>query len=127
MRSLLLTAVCGLCLVWSRDLRADEKGYQKQVAVQAATRIDWVFAVANQSPAEVPADWLPKYESKEQQYELFVPPNYNPAQGAPLILFISPGKEPTGLAQWKSVCEEHGLVFASPYEAGNDCDTRERV
>lgn len=120
-------ALCALCLSLPTVSRAADKGHQKQVSVQAATRIDWVFAVANQSPAEPPADWLPKYDSKQQTYELFVPPNYKAAQAAPLVLFISPSKQPTGLAQWRSVCEEHGAIFVSPYDAGNDCDTRERV
>jgi predicted esterase len=123
----MLLAACGLSLAWISNGVAAEKGHQKQVAVQAATRIDWVFAVANQSPAEPPADWLPKYDSTQQKYELYVPQKYNPAQPAPLILFISPGKQPTGLAQWKSICDEQGLIFASPFDAGNDCETRQRV
>lgn len=102
-------------------------GHQKQVPVQAATRIDCVFPLANQSPAEPPADWLPKYDSTKQKYELFVPQSYKPTQPTPLILFISPAKQPLGLAQWKAVCEEHGAIFASPYDAGNDCETRQRV
>ncbi|QDU28676.1 hypothetical protein ETAA8_37790 [Anatilimnocola aggregata] len=122
-----LLAVVGLSLSWLAELRAAEKGHQKQVAVQAATRIDWVFAVANQSPATPPADWLPKYDSTQQKYELFVPQKFDSAKPAPLILFISPSKQPTGLAQWRAVCEAHGAIFASPYNAGNECDTRERV
>jgi predicted esterase len=117
--------LCALAFVC--DLAAAEKGYQKQVPVQAPTRIDWVFAVANQSPAEAPTDWLPKYDSKDQKYELFVPPKYNPAKAAPLVLFVSPSKQPAGFAQWKSICEEHGAIFASPFEAGNDCEGRQRV
>lgn len=120
-----LFTLCALGLVC--ELSAAEKGYQPQVAVQAATRIDWVFAVANQSPAEPPADWLPKYDSQEQKYELFVPPKHNPAKPAPLVLFISPSKQPAGFAQWKSICEEQGAIFASPFGAGNDCETRQRV
>jgi predicted esterase len=108
-------------------LLAAEKGHQKQMPVQAATRIDCVFPLANQSPAEPPADWLPKYNSKQQKYELFVPQSYKPTQPAPLILFISPAKQPMGLAQWKAVCEEHGAIFASPFEAGNECESRQRV
>lgn len=115
------------CLAPITAVRGELTGHQKQVVVQAPTRIDWVFAVANQSPPQPPADWLPKYASSEQKYELFIPPQFDPTQPASLVLFISPGKQPAGLAQWKSVCEERGLLFASPYEAGNDCDTRQRV
>ena len=71
-------------------LAAADKGYQKQVAVQAPTRIDWVFAVSNQSPAQPPADWLPKYGSTEQKYELFVPQKYDPKKPAPLIAILVP-------------------------------------
>lgn len=124
---LLSLVACALCLAGTNSIAAVEAGHRKSVDVQGATRIDWVFAVANQSPAEPPADWLPKYDSTQQKYELFVPPKHKPAQAAPLLLFISPSKQPTGLAQWKSVCEEHGLIFASPFEAGNECDTRQRV
>ncbi len=104
-----------------------EIGHQKQVVVQAETRIDWVFVMANQSPAQPPADWLPRYISTKQKYELFVPQIAKLTQPSPLILFISPGKQPTGLAQWKAVCEEHGAIFASPFDAGNDCESRQRV
>lgn len=116
-----------MLLLAGANLSAADKGYQKQVAVQAPTRVDWVFAVSNQSPAEPPADWLPKYDSQAQKYELFVPPKYKPAQPAPLVLFISPSKQPAGFAQWKSVCEEQGAIFASPFDAGNDCEGRQRV
>jgi predicted esterase len=115
------------CLTTFSTVQGELTGHQKQVTVQGPTRIDWVFAVANQSPPHPPADWLPKYASTEQKYELFVPPKVDPAQPSPLVLFISPGKQPAGQAQWKSVCEANGLLFASPYEAGNDCDTRQRV
>lgn len=120
-------AVYNIALLSTIAVAADERGYQKQVAVQQATRIDWVFAVANQSPAQTPAGWLPKYDSTQQKYELFVPANLPADRAAPLMLFISPSKQPAGLPQWKSICEEHGVIFASPYEAGNECDTRQRV
>src|SRR5262249_48278161 len=75
---------------------ADLRGYHKKVSVSAPTRIVWTFAVATQSLATPPADWLGDYDSKKQSYELFVPPNYNPKQTYPVILFISSGAEPMG-------------------------------
>jgi len=102
-------------------------GYHPEVAVKQATRLDWVFALGNQSREEPPADWLVDYDSAAQRYQLFVPPNLNPRKPAPLVLFISPGDQPAGWEQWRSVCEQSGVVFASPLAAGNDCPTPRRV
>ena len=33
-------------------------GLSPSVAVQAETRLDWMFALANQSPSKVPDGWL---------------------------------------------------------------------
>src|ERR1043165_7028372 len=77
---------------------AAEKGRQTDVAVAAETRIDWVYALSNQSPAQPPADWLKDFRSTDQKYELYVPPQYNDSRSAPLVLFISPGDRSTGFA-----------------------------
>src|SRR5262245_30769096 len=69
---------------------------QPNVRVGAEGRIDWVFAVANQSPAEPPADWLKGYNSKAQTYELYVPARGKPASWG-LVLFISPTERGAGL------------------------------
>jgi pimeloyl-ACP methyl ester carboxylesterase len=103
------------------------RGYQPQVAVEAETRLDWTFALANQSLPRAPADWLPGYESTAQTYELFVPPNLNKRKPAPLVLFISPSDKPAGWSQWQSICTRSGVMFASPYGAGNACPMRRRV
>ena len=52
---------------------AEETGYQKEVTVREATRLDWVFANSNQSVTNPPAEWLEGYDSTKQRYELFVP------------------------------------------------------
>ena len=96
-----------------------------EVKVSAATRIDWVFALSNQSPAEPPADWLPKYDSTAQSYELYVPKIKKGSPG--LILFISPGERSMGLDALRKVCDDHNLIFASPNDAGNNTDSRQRV
>lgn len=93
------------------------KGYQKKVQVSAPTRLDWTFAVATQSVVMPPANWLPAdYDSTKQHYDLFVPPNYNPKQASPFILFISPGAAPMGYSNWEAVCKQHGVLFASLYD-----------
>src|SRR5262249_21652021 len=103
------------------------KGYQKKVAVGAATRLDWTFALANRSLAEPAADWLPGYDSTKQSYELFVPPDYDPKKSYPLVAFISPGGDPAGWKQFEPACKRLGVLFASPYAAGNDVPSRKRV
>ena len=100
LRRLLLSAAgLGLTCVLDGRLLAAEKGHPQQVAVQAETRIDWGFAVANQSPDTASADWLPQYDSTQQRYELFVPQSYTSAKSSPLVLFISPNKQATWLSR----------------------------
>lgn len=103
------------------------RGYQRQTTVTGPTRLDWVFALANQSPEKPLAEWLKDYSSGDQRYELYLPEKLNPRKPAPLVLFISPGGEPAGWAQWEQVCKEAGAVFASPCNAGNACPTPRRV
>jgi predicted esterase len=122
-----LLAWCGTALLVATPLLGAEVGHQPDVAVAEPTRIDWVFAVANQSLAEPPADWMPDYRSTNQKYELFVPGNYDESKSWPLVLFISAGDRPAGFAQWKAVCEQEGVLFASPHGAGNSVDTKKRV
>lgn len=101
-------------------------GYQPSVDVQAPTRLDYVFALANQSPAEPPADWLPDYDSTAQKYELFLPPVPR-GRALPLVLFVSAGAKPAGWAQWQAVCRREGIAFASAFDAGNNCPQPRRV
>jgi predicted esterase len=122
--------------------RSQEAGYQKEVTVSEATRLDWVFALSNQSRTDPPAEWLEGYDSKQQRYELFVPPQAKsptkaaakakknkPAttDGIPLVLFISPGNDPSGWVQLQTVCQQQGILFASPFGAGNDTPMPKRV
>ncbi|MDP7277794.1 MAG: hypothetical protein QF363_20100 [Planctomycetaceae bacterium] len=106
-------------------------GTHPRVAVTAPTRLDWVFSLANQSPARPPAEWSRGYKSTEQSYQLIVPsglPGKLPAGHAlPLVLFISPGNGPSGAAQWKQTCQRNGILFASPHAAGNRCPFPQRV
>ncbi|MDX1947548.1 MAG: hypothetical protein SFU86_19270 [Pirellulaceae bacterium] len=126
MRLLRQLAPAAAMLVVCRALAA-QVGHQPDVKVAAPTRLDWVFALSNQSPAVPPAGWLPSYDSLAQTYELYVPATLKPGRAAGLVLFISPGNRGTGLAQFRAACDELGLVFASPHKAGNNVDTRERV
>ncbi len=119
---LLLLGAC-----WLNVLAAAEIGYRPSVAVSDETRLDWVFCVANQSPPQPPAGWLAGYRSTEQKYECFVPAKYVPTKAWPCVLFISPSEQPAGFASWKALCEREGILFASPFGAGNNCETKQRV
>lgn len=99
----------------------------KKMQVKAGTRIDWTFAVSNKSLAKPPAAWLGDYDSTKTEYDLHVPANVKATQPAGLILFISAGGGPAGLGSFETVCNEKGLLFASPHKAGNDTEPKKRV
>jgi dienelactone hydrolase len=99
----------------------------KKMQVKAATRIDWTFAVSNKSLAKPPAGWLGDYDSTKQEYDLAVPASVKPQQPAGLVLFINAGGGPAGLGSFEAVCNDKGLLFASPYNAGNNVDPKKRV
>ncbi len=130
----------------SGTIYAQETGYQKEVTVRQVTRFDWIFAVSNQSRSEAPAEWLDGYDSTQQRYECYLPPasktvrkpgaksqakskqgSVAASDGQPLILFISAGDQPAGWGQLQSLCEQQGIVFASPYDAGNNTPMPKRV
>lgn len=52
------------CLTWRGLLADDLPKHDPNAKVSAPTRIDWVFALSNQSPAEPPADWLKGYAAQ---------------------------------------------------------------
>ncbi|MBS0203426.1 MAG: hypothetical protein JSS49_11040 [Planctomycetes bacterium] len=121
------TAVVLLFLMINASLAA-ESGYQKEVTVAEPTRLDWTFVVSNQSVVEPPADWLAGYESRQQRYERYIPAApQGKNDGLPMILFVSAGVSPAGWKQLESVCKQKGIVFASPYGAGNNTPMPRRV
>src|SRR5690349_286950 len=89
----------------------------KDVQVTAPTRLDWQFACSGFGPG---SDKLPAgFDSTKQRYQLFVPRTYKADKTWPLVAFISPSDQPAGWSAWKKVCEEEGMLFCSPYKAGN--------
>lgn len=118
---------CGL-QAWPA-MAADPKAARGEadVVVTAPTRLDWVFTVSNQSPAEPPAGWLPGYDSTEQSYELHAPANAPRAREHGLMLFVPAGDRAAGFEAVREACDGRNLLFASPHGAGNGVDTRTRV
>jgi pimeloyl-ACP methyl ester carboxylesterase len=121
-------AVVGMMLLATAAQAAPPKGYRPKVFITGPTRLDWTFAVANQSLAQPPADWLPKYDSIAQNYEMFVPSRRGTAKKPlPVIVFISPGNEPMGWKHFEGLCKDNDILFAGPRGAGNDCPPKLRV
>ncbi|HVS34191.1 MAG TPA: hypothetical protein VMS17_01335 [Gemmataceae bacterium] len=116
-----------LFLTAAAAAQAAADGYQTRVAVSAATRLDWTFAVSNQSLADPPADWLKDFDSTKQQYDLYIPPKHDPKTPLPMILFVAANKEPQGWKQFEPVCKKLGFVYAEAQDAGNDCPVKQRV
>ncbi|MCH8828535.1 MAG: hypothetical protein IID45_03055 [Planctomycetes bacterium] len=129
-KTAVLLASFGLASVSAQSLFAAEqepRGYQPTVHVSSATRLDWIFALSNQSREKPPASWLKDYESAKQTYELFVPTNYDPKKSWPVVLFVSPGNRAMGWRCWRDVCMKRGVIFAGAHGAGNRCPTPRRV
>eukprot|EP00913_Durusdinium_trenchii_P028362 g26590.t1 len=99
----------------------------RTVKVTAATRLDAVFPLANQSPKTLPDSWLKDYDSTKQTYELFVPKNYSDRKSWPVFLFISPSDSAMGWRSLQDLCTKNGIIFAGPHAAGNRCPIRKRV
>ena len=117
--SLLGFSCCGTAV-------AQESAKVQQVA--GPTKLDWIYALANQSPAKPPTGWLEDdYDSTTQFYSLVLPKHYDRTKPSPVLLFISPGKDPAGIKQWAATCQELGVLLASPHNAGNKCPTRQRT
>ena len=109
---------------WAADAPV---GHSPEISVSAETRLDWVYALANQSPAKPPAHLLDDYDSTKQTYELFVPEQYSPDKSWPVVLFVSPGNRGTGFSRWQQVCRREQIIFASPHAAGNNTPMPRRI
>jgi len=100
-------------------------GFQAEVKVKAPTRLDWEFTASGfgKEALKLPAD----YDSKQQRFQLFVPKDYDAKKAWPLVVFISPGDAPMGWRNWQKICEDSGMLFCSPYGAGNSCPAGQRI
>ncbi len=90
---------------------ASDTGFQEEVPVKQATRLDWTFAAATFGPDAVKL--LDSYDSTRQKYQLYVPPTYDPSKAWPLVLCASPGDEPLGWPSWKKTCEDQSVIFCA--------------
>ena len=98
----------------------------RDVRVSQPTRLDWEFAAESfgrDAAADVPAD----YDSKKQKYQFYGPYESIATRPWPLIIFLSPSNDPVGWPNFESVCEREGILFCSPYRAGNSTPSGLRV
>src|SRR5262245_26093216 len=103
-------------------------GYTAKVTVSGPTRLDWTFAVTNQSLADPPANLTGDgFDSTKQTYELFVPERKDAKKPVPAILFISAGDEPGGWKTFEKTCKDSGFVFIGVRGAGNNVPPPKRV
>lgn len=119
-----LLPLAAACLLLAPGLATAQKG-PIDVKVRTPTRLDWAFAVRGfgKDAAKLP----PGYDSTKQRYQLYVPKGYTPKKAWPLVLFISAGNQPAGWGNWKKVCEKEGVLFCSPYGAGNSTPVGQRT
>lgn len=102
-------------------------GLSPSVAVQAETRLDWMFALSNQSPPKVPDGWLDGYDPTKQTYELYVPKKLASRQAAPLIVFVPPSPKSSVGRLWKDACEKHGVILSGVHNVANRTPMPKRV
>ena len=113
-----------------------ETGFQEEVPVKQATRLDWTFAAAAFTPlpsgergrgAGDAAKLPDSYDSTRQRYQLYIPPKYDASKAWPLLLFAAPGDDPRGWPSWQKTCEDQGVIFCAPYAAGDGVAPGQRV
>jgi hypothetical protein len=107
---------------------APPAGYTPKITVSGPTRLDWTFAVTNQSLADPPAKLTGEgFDSAKQTYELFVPERKDPKKPVPAILFVSAGDEPGGWKAFEKMCKDNGFAFIGVRGAGNNVPPPKRV
>jgi hypothetical protein len=120
----LAVGLLGWCLLARAPGAAAQTGFQPEVRVREATRLDWEFpAAALDRVVRLPTS----YDSRRQRYQLYVPPKYRPERTWPLVVFVSPGDDPLGWRSWQQVCDDRGVLFCAAYGAGNGTPPARRV
>ena len=101
------------------ELRGQEFAHVPKVFVSEASRLDWVYALTEKSPAEPPADLTPGYIPHRQSYEYFGPTESLAGEPHALVIDISPQNNPKGWYFWELICRHHQVVYAGLREMGN--------
>jgi hypothetical protein len=83
-----------------------------------AARMGWLI-----SPEEAAKD----YNLAEESFELYVPDAYTGEKPFGLFVFVNPGGNGRLMGQWKSIIDQHELIWIGPNNAGNDRQTPARM
>ncbi len=102
---------------------------KRKVHVSAPTRLDWTFALTRRSLVDPSDDLIGiDYDSGEQSYLLYGPDGQSADQnGLPLILYLSRKDQSEGWHYWKKFCQNNGICFVEPYNAGADQSFARRI
>jgi hypothetical protein len=95
-------------------------GWNPRVRILTGSRLDPAYAAADDVLAATPRDALADYISTQQVYQLYIPFTYRPNVPHPLIVFLSASGNPNEFTLFASLCRRYGVLFASPYNAGDD-------
>ena len=108
-------------------LLAQSKSGISTVRVSGPGSLDWAFVLTGSSPNDAPVDQFPKYAWQRQSYDFFRPSNFSDDEIRPLIIYVSPSNRSQGWHFWEAACRRHGVMYASPREAGNSVGFDRRV
>jgi predicted esterase len=98
-------------------------GYHPNVFVSRPGRLDWTYVVSDSSLDRAPSAMTAGYVSTRQNYELYVPPDYNPLRPCPMIIHVATGPRSDSWAQWQNTARVHHLIVAGAHNAGNSVPT----
>ncbi|MBL8796860.1 MAG: hypothetical protein JNM56_23365 [Planctomycetia bacterium] len=101
-------------------------GYRASVEVSQPNRLDWTFVEGRESLEKIPPT-MDLWDAKKQRFELYVPPELDPAQLAPAILFLSPDSRPQGWDSWQKLCQYHKCIFIGVANPGENLEPWQRT
>lgn len=126
-RALLAAAVTLVSTVFA-TAAPPATGYTAKVAVSGPTRLDWTYAVSNQSLADPPAKLSgADYDSTKQSYALFLPERKDPKKPIPALVWVSASDDAAGWHVFEKLCKDKGIAFIGVRNAGNDIPPPKRM
>ena len=77
-------------------------------------------------------DRAPRYlhlfdEGEEITWQYYVPPGYDPAKPAGLLVYISPTRSGAMPKEWRTVMDEHNMIWIGADQSGNRSKVPRRV
>src|SRR5262245_15638851 len=104
----MLLRVVGVLSCWL-GLASIVEAEPRNVTVCGPTRLEW--EIVSHRFGRDHGDQPGTYRSKKQRYQLYIPENYSKTRTWPLIVFVSPSKDPVGWDRFENVCFREGIFF----------------